>query len=158
MGKSRVCSGSRNPSKATLLIVKQKLQIKRWEARLKGSLEKALSAILQSLHKFLALAHASITENNPVTHIVLIWQALQMDAVLCGASPLSYSNEHSLWSITMASFQQSEAKVLISALFCALSPWLNKRQLHLSENLQPHSQDKNQADCAIQVSGKQLKI
>lgn len=42
MGKSRVCSGSRKPSKATLLIVKQKLQIELWETRLGGSLGKAL--------------------------------------------------------------------------------------------------------------------
>lgn len=123
MGISKECPGNHKHSVGS----RTELHIEQWEMRHRSSLERALNAGLESLHKFLAPAHASITENNPVIHIFLIWQAVQMDPILSVASPLSHQNEHSLQSIKIESQQQSESKLLISAFFCAqcLRGWTN---------------------------------
>lgn len=47
-----------------LLGVKQKLHIEQWKMRQRSNLGRALNASLESLRKFLAPTHASITENN----------------------------------------------------------------------------------------------
>lgn len=102
------------------------LHIEQQERKHRESLGRALNASLENLNKFLAPARASITDNNPAIHIILIWQDLQMDPILCVASPLSYQNEHSPQSIKIASFQKSQAKLLISAFLCAwLLSWTN---------------------------------
>lgn len=115
MGMSKACPGSCKHS----IGGRTEIHIEQREMRHRRNLGKALNAGLETLHKFLAPAHASITENNPVIHIFLIWQAVQMDPILSVASPLSHQNEHSLQSIKIESLQQSESKLLISVFFCA---------------------------------------
>ena len=49
-----------------------------WQ-RLTNSLKRALNAILEIWQQLLAFTQTSIIRNNPVIHIILIWQGSQMD-------------------------------------------------------------------------------